>query len=74
MRHVKKEIIEDINTGNRKIIKYISMIVIMLVITLFYLNQHNSLVDRADSIKHVHTLVYGLIMIIAIILLFTVFS
>lgn len=72
MRHVKKEIIEDINTGDRKIIKYISMIVIMLVITLFYLNQHNSLIDRADSIKHVHTLVYVLIMIIAIILLFVV--
>ena len=53
MRHVKKEIIEDINTGDRKIIKYISMIVIMLVITLFYLNQHNSLVHLPSGFRQI---------------------
>lgn len=72
MRHVKKEKNEGVNTGNRKIIMYISMITIILIIILFYLNQHNNLVDKANSIKYVHTLVYGLIMIIVIILLCTV--
>lgn len=68
MRHGKVDKIEDINMGERKILKYIFCIISILIVLLFYFNQHNLLMDRTNSIKHIHTLIYGLIVIIVTVL------
>ena len=72
MRHSKVEIVENINVGDRKILKYISIIGAILVILLFYFNQHNILVDKVNSIKNVHSIIYGLFAVIAIILIISI--
>ena len=49
MRHGKVDKIEDINMGERKILKYIFCIISILIVLLFYFNQHNLLMDRTYS-------------------------
>ena len=53
MRHSKVEIVENINVGDRKILKYISIIGAILVILLFYFNQRNILIDKVNSIPEI---------------------
>ena len=72
MRHSKVEIVENINVGDRKILKYISIIGAILVILLFYFNQHNILVDKVNSIKNVHSIIYGLFAAIAVIVIISI--
>lgn len=72
MRHSKVEIVENINVGDRKILKYISIIGAILVILLFYFNQHNILVDKVNSIKNVHSIIYGLFIMITIALIISI--
>lgn len=72
MRHVKKEIVEDINAGDRKILKYISILAIILVILLFYFNQHNALIGKVNSVKKIHSIIYVLFIVIAIIVIVSI--
>lgn len=72
MRHSKVEIVENINVGDRKILKYISIIGAILVVLLFYFNQRNILVDKVNSIKNVHSIIYGLFAVIAVILIISI--
>lgn len=72
MRHSKVEIVENINIGDRKIIKYVSIIGVILVILLFYFNQHNILIDKVDSIKNVHSIIYGLFIVISVVLIISI--
>lgn len=72
MRHSKVEIVENINVGDRKILKYISIIGAILVILLFYFNQRNILIDKVNSIKNVHSIIYGLFAAIAVILIISI--
>ena len=72
MRHVKKEIVEDINAGDRKILKYISIIAIILVILLFYFNQHNALIGKVNAVKNIHSIIYVLFIVIAIIVIVSI--
>ena len=71
MRHSKTEIVENINVGNRKIQVYISVVSAILVILLFYFNQRNIL-DRTNSIRNVHSIIYGLFTVIAVILIISI--
>lgn len=72
MRHSEKENIEDINIGDKKIIKIFSIIGVTLILLLFYFNQHNNLVEKLASIKNVHTIIYLLLIIMAIVLVIIV--
>lgn len=72
MRHIEKENIEDINVGDKKIIKIFSIIGVTLILLLFYFNQHNNLVEKLASIKNVHTIIYLLLIIMAIVLVIIV--
>ncbi len=72
MRHSKVEIVENTNIGDRKILKYISIIGAILVILLFYFNQRSILIDKVNSFKIIHSIIYGLFIMITIALIISI--